>query len=1479
MGLGKFNTAGKSTVKVTKGMSTSLASLYANFWSLKRISGSAMSGVKGSMDLIETYHYFDVAMGKIGEQSKSAWAENGYDSAEAYAKSFRDRSIELNEKMSGFTFSEDGVVSSTGTKSLGMDPDMVMQYQAQYAQMADSIGMTGEAALATSKAMTMLAGDWSSLRNLDFETSYQKMASALAGQSRAVRALGIDITQAALQQTAYNIGLTTSVTNMDQATKAQLRMITILDQSRVAWGDLANTLNTPANQWRMIQQNLVSLSRTIGGIFLPIVQKVLPYVNGLVIALQRLFQWIAKMLGVDIKDAVTSTGGLNDDILGDLGDEANYATDALDDTDKAAKKLKRTILGFDELNVLADNSDTGSSSAGTSGIGGLGGAEQALLDGALMDLLDEYEKVWNEAFKNMTSQAEEFAKKLEEIGRTIKNFIERKDFEGLGRYLASGINYILEQALNVFDSRKILGRITPVVDAITSTFNSLVSNINFSNIGSIVANGINIITGTITRLASGVDWVNLGSQLASGFNSMLAQVNWTKIGEGLTWRFRLAWGTLRGFVYNLDEKDLGRALGRIFDGAVASVSWSEVGDTIAKAFEKMWGTFRVFLSKRDRYTSLGAKFASLLNHAISVKNFEAAGEVIAKSFNRLFDVLKGFIEGTDSEGGFNWQELTDAMESGFESFVKNIKIAEAAEILNKLFKELLNAIDEAIDEEDWQAFGKDIGEAIANIDWLTHLKTAVDIIGKALGSLFVGIAEGIFGDFGEDFASGFIEGIQGIIDLNAEVIDMVATAFGHLADALNKLDPDFVKNLGYALGTFFGISVVGKGVGTLGSILFGSKIGGAVNTGTKGGLLGKIVPAFWKSGPFKTIAGIVGGAVIGDKAANKVFDNGAQFVEGGQDLFGVDEVVAATDRIKEAISSTSSVVEGLNISFDGVNTDNVSTAVDNVATALHNAGVNSTTFQELLGDNMTEAENAILGSLLKIEQGVSQEKTSINASYGEIETSLGSLIGKGSLTTEQFTALQTAMMSQEGTITTVQGWYDFLIQKFGEMNISTDGLAELFKTTFPNAVFTGTSLSSTTVSNFASSVSSKLSNSKTSVAELAKEFTNVGIASKNADKDSKDMQKKFDKWTSPISGLLSSLFIGIMGGSVKTVGDNSETSTGQVNAFNTSIEGIDKDSKGRDSLAGIKTGFEEAGTASGEASTVIDTNMGTLKTKLEGHTSELKAKGKDIGRYTVLGLKEGLDDNASKVASSMETIISRDMGGVATRLLVIASPSHLFEGYGVNTIQGLINGLNSMTSSLQMTMNSLVYYIKSPFENVTREIASSFSSLGYDISRAVGSLYEVGRGMSYSLVSGFQAYSLRLPHIGWNWTRITYGNGGWFDLPNFFVNWYAKGGIFTNPTIAGFGEKGAEAALPLTNKRTMAMVSDAIVNSGGALSNSMTRDDVIEAVSTGVAMAMGQNPQTVEVVVNSVLKTTDEKLAQSVSRGQARLNQRYNMAY
>ena len=219
-------------------------SFYANFFMIAIGIQKAWKSVMSSMDYVETFNYWNVAIDKIGTEFGKQFEQYGYDSAESYANSFSDRLKSLTLKMTGYQVGDSGDLSLTGNKNLGLDPEQLMNYQAKIVSVTNAVGLCGETSTNTAKALSMLAADMSSYTNEDLSSVMTNFQSGLIGQSRALYKFGIDITNATLQQYAYNLGVTKSLSAMTQAEKMQLRLIAILDQSKVAWGDQANTLGS-----------------------------------------------------------------------------------------------------------------------------------------------------------------------------------------------------------------------------------------------------------------------------------------------------------------------------------------------------------------------------------------------------------------------------------------------------------------------------------------------------------------------------------------------------------------------------------------------------------------------------------------------------------------------------------------------------------------------------------------------------------------------------------------------------------------------------------------------------------------------------------------------------------------------------------------------------------------------------------------------------------------------------------------------------------------------------------------------------------------------------------------------------------------------------------------------------------------------------------------------------------------------------------
>lgn len=754
-----------------------LSALYAKGFLAKRALDVLTSPVESAMNYVETLNYFNSAFNQVAEGiDTDEWKKSGIKSAEAYANSFQERAKQLSQKLTGFEISDTGELTRTNTASLGLDPEKTMQYQATFAQMASSMGDTSETALKLSNVLTMIGADLASVRNMDFEDVWQDMASGLTGMSRAMDKYGINIRNANMQQELYNLGINTSISNLSQADKTILRTIILLNNSKYAWADLSNTINQPANQIRMLQANFASLGRTIGSLFIPILQTVLPYINAIVIALQRMFAYIAKLLGIKLSNFVSSTGGISVD-TGDIADNMDNASGAIDNANTSAKKLEKTlsVLAFDQLNQLNDNSDSGSTSNPSSGSGG-GASHLPALDAALDDALSAYQKAWDEAFKKMSNRANEMAD-------AIVNAFKRKDWKGLGKIMADGINWGMQKLYDFINWNNVGPYITKFTSAFTQTFNSLVDNINWDLMGRTVGAGINTIVNTANQLLEGTNFKNLGKKFAEGITGLVREVDWTNFGNMLGNNFMKAWDVFTGFVENLPYSEIGQSVATGLNGIFEKVDFGEIA------------------------------------HAL------------ATGLNGAFDSLDAFTK------TFEWNELVDNITNGIVTFMQEFDWKENGQKLENFINHLLTSLIDIAEGVDWEAFGHNVGVFLSEIDWGKHLAQLLTVIGDVLGGIWEGLGTTSAGTFVQAMA------VFAIGDKLMPLVDTITkfftgdTVFGNLSKAVRgMLSPAITEAVATtipALGTSLGALVAtGGGIALAvgGAVLLTKKLAGLFET-------------------------------------------------------------------------------------------------------------------------------------------------------------------------------------------------------------------------------------------------------------------------------------------------------------------------------------------------------------------------------------------------------------------------------------------------------------------------------------------------------------------------------------------------------------------------------------------------------------------------------------------------------------------------
>lgn len=243
---------------------------------------------------------------------------------------------------------------------LGVDPTKAMTYMATIQSLGTSFGLASDKAYALSKNLTQLAYDEGSYWNKDVAETFTAMSSAISGEIEPIRRLGVDLSQARLQQELLALGFNKQVSSLSQADKAVLRYIAIMKQTANVQGNLAQTIQSPANQIKILKAQLDMLAKSVGSLLYPALKSILPPLIAAVQLIREFVEWVAKLMGVKV---VFTDFTKSADSVGGIGDAMD---DTADSTKKAAKALKDYTMGFDELNIIDPTQGSSGSGSGAS---------------------------------------------------------------------------------------------------------------------------------------------------------------------------------------------------------------------------------------------------------------------------------------------------------------------------------------------------------------------------------------------------------------------------------------------------------------------------------------------------------------------------------------------------------------------------------------------------------------------------------------------------------------------------------------------------------------------------------------------------------------------------------------------------------------------------------------------------------------------------------------------------------------------------------------------------------------------------------------------------------------------------------------------------------------------------------------------------------------------------------------------------------
>ena len=812
--LRRYRGHARNAQKATKSLASVIGKVYATYWLLFRGIQKFGKAIDLASQLKEVQNVVDVTFGEMS------------DKMEDFSKKAVDTlgMSELTAKQIGSKY------QAMGT-AMGITKDMVRETNAfvqtatdGYADVANSMGDI-------SINLTRLAGDMASFYNMDYEEVGEKLQAVFTGQTRPMRAFGVDLTQASLQAFALAHGLDADVKSMTQAEKTLLRYQYVMANTVAAQGDFIRTQDTWANTTKVATERIKQLGIVLGQIgiytFKPLVQNFNKAMESIIKNATATLNALGKIFGWQVE---WSDGG----VLRDEEDAAEDLADDMGDAADNAKKFKNFLLGIDELNLLPDNNDKNKGDG--SGLGDLLG-DYDMNNGlkikpiesgfeSLYDTLFKLGKRINEVIKDLLKNLDwdYIYEKARMFGKGLADFLngylsDAELFYEKGRFLANGINTIAN-ALDAFFKRFDGWQLG--VD-FGSMVNGFTENLDWAVIKSAAYEMAHDIAQAINGAFLTIDWKGVGKTIAEGMNTAVLflytlgdEINWRVIGNSLA-------NGINGLFKNFDFAKLAQTINKWAKGlltligtAIKKTDWKQVGEGI--------GTFIRNLDLLEIAGNLATVLGSAFNAAIDLfgstfktaplETILATTFGIAMSSNRvkkgISTALKGVLPAVGRMLSSDFQQV--GLNFGYSINAGLAKYAQSGSFGQSILSGIKQFFDNggisgqlSVGTKAIGSLGVGIAEFKGVYDSFYELQKGVDNVGEAVAGLVgkVGLAGAAFTALlgfptgliatGCVAAVGAIAGInQAIDDLREEtILGSLTKDLGENATTLSELTGNF----------------------------------------------------------------------------------------------------------------------------------------------------------------------------------------------------------------------------------------------------------------------------------------------------------------------------------------------------------------------------------------------------------------------------------------------------------------------------------------------------------------------------------------------------------------------------------------------------------------------------------------------------------------------------------------------------------------
>ena len=673
---------------------------------------------------------------------------------------------------------------------LGIDPTEAMTNIATIQSLATSFGLASDKAYILSKNLTQLAYDESSYWNKDTATTFTAIASAISGELEPIRRLGVDLSQARLQQELLSLGFNKQVSSLSQADKAVLRYIAIMKQTANVQGNLAQTISSPANMVRILKSEISQLAKAVGQLLYPAFKAILPVLIAAVDLIKEFVVSLASVFGQKIEFTDFSK------TQKDIGGVANAMDDTADATKSAAKAAKDYTMGFDELNIIDPSQNSGSSGSGGGATGNLLGD----VDLSQYDMFKDYAGSAVDEIKAKLKSLDSFqigtqiGEQLNKLMGMIYDAIHSVDWASLGAVFADGINGLVDSV-----DWDLFGRL--LADRFIIEFELLGGFLSRLDWTSVLNAFIDVFSGFFHELSdwiATVDWTGVGKQLTDKLSDAFQNVEIEKLARVLFNFITDSINAVSDFLAGTDSYQLGQDLVDFAIRAVTSVDWAGLAQAIGRFFGE------AFIEALDFMGGLVSRIADYFEKKVAEGPFDNVGlNIVYGIYYGIQDaitnvaswivenVFNPFINGFKSAFGINSPSTVMAEQGGY--IIAGLKkgITDAISSVTETAKKILSAIKEAFDNFSLFDIGKNLIQGL--IDGVNNMietaKNAVANVGNAVidkvkNVLGIHSPSTVFAEIGGYIDQGLANGITAAVSYVTTAMQGVVNAVQEKGNAL-----------------------------------------------------------------------------------------------------------------------------------------------------------------------------------------------------------------------------------------------------------------------------------------------------------------------------------------------------------------------------------------------------------------------------------------------------------------------------------------------------------------------------------------------------------------------------------------------------------------------------------------------------------------------------------------------------------------------